>query len=142
MKNSSNGKVIPLYAKLSKAERIRSKSLLLQVLKKGQKIKTSLFGLTYWFHSGGIELGAKSTLFAVSVSKKVSSKAVDRNRLKRVYRHAWQSIKFEIEQQVPSDGLLCVFISVYQNQDSFSFIVQKLKEILPKILVTLPHAKD
>jgi ribonuclease P protein component len=142
MKNSSNGKVIPLYAKLSKAERIKSKSLLLQVLKKGQKIKTSLFGLTYWFHSEGIELGAKSTSFAVSVSKKVSSKAVDRNRLKRVYRHAWQSIKFEIEQQVPSNGLLCVFISVYQNQDSFSLIVQKLKEILPKILVTLPHAKD
>jgi len=142
MKNSSNGKVIPFYAKLSKAERIKSKSLLLQVLKKGQKIKTNLFGLTYWFHSGGIELGAKSTSFSVSVSKKVSSKAVDRNRLKRVYRHAWQSIKFVIEQQLPSNGLLCVFISVYQNQDSFSLIVQKLKEILPKILVTLPHAKD
>lgn len=139
MKNSSNGSHKLYYARLTKAERIKSRSLLITILKKGQKIKSSLFSINYCFQT----ISSKhKTIFAISVPKKVSKKAVERNRIKRIYKHAWQILKPNIESQIPHPFTLCVFITVYQKIiNSIHEILDEFKLIFQKLLLNLPHAE-
>ncbi len=132
MKNISNGKHNLIYARLTKTERIKSKSLLINILKEGQKIKNALFGISYKFQFSDNSL--QKTVFGISVSKKVASKAHERNRIKRVYRHAWQSIKSTIETQIPNHTVLCLLITVYEREFlSIHAIIEKLKFAFEKI---------
>ncbi len=143
MKKSSNGSHKLFYAKLTKTERIKSKSLLTTILKNGQKIKSSFFVITYFFQTISHSSLSSKTIFAISVPKKVSKKAVERNRIKRIFRHAWQSLKNSIELQIPSHLKLCIFISVYQKfLGSIHDIVEELKFCFQKMLLNLPHAEN
>ncbi len=143
MKKSSNGSHKLFYARLTKAERLKSKSLLITILKKGQKIKTSFFAVTYLFQTISHSTLSSKTIFAISVPKKVSKKAVERNRIKRIFRHAWQSFKNSIELQIPSHLKLCIFVSVYQKiLHTIHDIVEELRFCFQKMLLNLPHAEN
>lgn len=141
MKNISNGQGNLLYAKLTKAERIKSRSLLIQILKNGNKIHATFFRINYLFKNHSNQNHTK-TVFGISVPKKITKKAVERNRIKRLFRHAWQAIKSQIEPQISNHFTLCIFITVNQKVLDFHRPFTELKLALQKILLNLPHAEN
>jgi ribonuclease P protein component len=143
MKKTLNGNHHLHYAKLTKAHRIKSKSLLASILKNGIKIKSTNFGIIFFWKASTDSILDVSTKFAISVSKKVSKKAVERNRLKRVYKHAWQLVMPKWEAQVPIGFTLCLFLVIYQRTlNSLENVIQEMETLLQKVFLNLPHAKN
>ncbi len=140
MKNISNGKSNFKYARLTKAERTKSRSLLIEIFKKNQKIKSHTFSLYYVFKSANY---SPRTIFGISIPKKVAPKAFHRNRIKRLFKHAWQSIKTTISLMIPEDIVLCCFVMVHINSCfTFHEIQKELETVFSKLLLNLPHAEN
>lgn len=143
MKNISNGQGNVLYAKLTKAERFKSKSLLIQVLKNGYKIHTTFFRVNFLFKTSSNHHSHTKTILGISIPKKVTKKAVERNRMKRLLKHAWQSIKNEVETQISQRFTLYIFITAYQKfLKSMQDLREELTLAIQKILLNLPHAEN
>lgn len=143
MKNILNGQGKLFYAKLTKAERIKSRSLLLYVIKYGQKYKCTSFGIIYLFvDSSSFSHQKFKTQFSIAVPKKVTKKSSERNRIKRIYRHAWQLIKKNWEDTIPNTLKLCFLITVYNySVNQLDVVVNELQIAFQKILLNLPHAE-
>lgn len=77
---------------------------------------------------------------AVSVSKRIYKRAVDRNRLKRLTREAWRMNKGRLHSAMVQRNTSLVLMLVYTSAEmhDFSFISNKTREVVSKLLLILP----
>lgn len=103
-----------------KNQRITSREFL-EIMKRGKNYHFPLFSLCQ------VSVYEKSC-FAVVASKKVSKKAVIRNRNKRRVREAFKKLL-----KKPFSGALIVFIKKDLSSLSYSSLIEELKVVISKI---------
>lgn len=70
-----------------KSQRLRNNEEVLKTIKKGVNLKTPFFNVKYLENKNNFENNLKNTFkITVVVSKKISKLAVNRNRIKRIFR--------------------------------------------------------
>jgi ribonuclease P protein component len=79
----------------------------------------------------GRENGLEYNRVGLSVSKKYG-KAVQRNRLKRLYREAYRLSKPEL-----SKGFDLIFIPRSSNEPTLDLLLQSLKKLIPQVIKKL-----
>ena len=110
---------------LAKSNRLTKEKDFRRVFRRGKRYETPLFRVYIGEQKESLSSGSR---FGVIVSKKVSKKAVDRNRIKRVIRAA---IKEYIEKTKGNFDIIIVVIRKPERVD-FSGIVNTLFKIFKK----------
>jgi ribonuclease P protein component len=100
-----------------------------QVLKRGKMIHSPLFSLCY-LEKGASEIDLKDRAFAVVASKKVSKKAVIRNKNKRRVRHALKNMTKKLKS-----GIFIVFIKKDLSSVGYQDLSQELGTLLGRVAV-------
>lgn len=125
---------VPFYYSLPKSEKIKSKKLLKQLFEQGKRLKSNQFHLQALWLS---DLHLSSFLFAVAVSKRIFRSAVKRNRVKRVFRHAWQAIKADFTRYVP-DGCAIALMFMAHKEISFHELLIEMRQVIHSFLEQYP----
>lgn len=115
----------------SKEERLCSKKEIDAVFKTGAHIFTFPYKIIYTTTDS-----KQSDLFAkvlISVSKKNFKNAVERNRLKRLFREAYRKNKYILQHQTGNKTLLIAFLYVHSQLLDYQEIEKKIISALNKI---------
>jgi len=111
---------------LPKTNRLKKKKDIDSVFKKGKATREELFNLRWALN------GLKQSRFAVVISKKISKKAVTRNKIRRIIAGAIQEKLPEIKKNV--DAVLLTFSGV-EKKDAGE-IKKTLDAIFKKTKIT------
>lgn len=121
--------------KLGKPYKLCSKKLIQQIFDEGNSLNS------FPFSSRFVLLDKREgTPFQVafSVPKKKVKSAVDRNRIKRLMKEAIRLNKSIIEEKIPADKQLALFL-IYTPREEFSFemLNSKMVKLLNKLTTKL-----
>ena len=97
---------------LPKAERLSGINEVQRVFRQGKRFRVNPFQVIY---VESTEERPEVLRFGISVSKRISKKAVDRNRIKRCTREAYRTSKAEAIQSLTEQGKHIDFFLVYQG---------------------------
>lgn len=117
---------------LPRKYRLRKKKEIELVKKKGKLISTPFFGLLV------LKREKKPTQFAFLVSRRVSSRAVARNRIRRILS---EGVRLNLARVVP--GFRVVFLARKKIlTEETQIVFRKIEEVLTKIGVITPLLKE
>lgn len=125
---------LPLYHPLPKSEKIKSKKLLNILFEQGKRIKYNHFHLQALWSSSPHD---RKFIFAVSVPKRNVRSAVKRNRIKRVFRHAWQALKGDFKRLLPL-GFSLILMFVAYSDISFHELLMEMRHAIQSFLEQYP----
>lgn len=116
----------------SAEERIKSRKVLEAVYEKGEQMVVHPYRLRFMRYE--FESGAP-VQFAVSVPKRNVKSAVKRNKVKRRIREAYRLNKGDLLSQIkdPSQGLALFLIYIGKEDQTYSFLEEKMKMLLKKL---------
>jgi ribonuclease P protein component len=117
---------------LGKDERLRSRKQLEELFATGKKFTVAPFRISW--HISRAE--KPSVQFGVGVSNKNFTRAVDRNRIKRLVREAWRLGKNELKDKVKTgDKQLNVFF-IYTGKEipDYRLVTEKINEVISQLL--------
>jgi ribonuclease P protein component len=119
---------------LGKSERLKSRKQIDLLFETGKKISQFPFRVLYKTEKGNPEIKAGFT-----VSSRSFSRAVDRNRIKRLTREAYRIQKAELKNKILNRGFSLHLFFIYTNRDILSFdeIKSGLKQLLNKLIQAL-----
>ena len=121
-----------------KEERLHGRTTVAEVFAKGKRFQLDPFRIV-WRTRAQDDL--PSIRFGISVSKKISKKAVERNRIKRCNREAFRAVKQSfIEELLAQNKQIDLFL-VYSGSIETSTEVLKEKIILILNRLTATHGK-
>ena len=113
----------------SKSEKLKSQKQIEQLFEKGKAITAFPLKLIYLKTNDENKVG-------VSVSKRIFSRAVDRNRIKRLLREAYRvNKKMLIDNNV--DGYAFMILYLGDNLPEFGAVDRKVKELFNKLFERL-----
>lgn len=114
-----------MHKSLPKNIRLKSQKDISTIFLKGKSVFLYPIKLGYCIHQTHNQ---PNFIFGVSVSKRNFSKAVDRNRIKRLLREAIRINKAEIEQDfiLKNIRLKCMFVFVGKEIPEFALLQQKI----------------
>ena len=123
---------------MGKSERLKSRKQIDQVFKTGKKITLFPFRLLYHAQPGGGDIRAGFT-----VSSKNFSRAVDRNRIKRLSRESYRLQKNELQTLVLKNDYCLHLFFIYTGRElpGYEEISAPLKKLLDKLVKVL-YEKD
>ena len=119
----------------TKDERLCSKIVIEEIFKKGKKLKSFPFVVTYL----GIpseKCGWESQVkIVISVPKRKIKLAVKRNRLKRQIKEAYRLNKGSFYRELKEKNINLALFLIYigKEKENYSFIEQKIKVLLKQI---------
>jgi ribonuclease P protein component len=119
---------------LGKSERLKSRKQIDLLFETGKKISQFPFRVLYKTENGNAAIKA-----AFTVSSRNFSRAVDRNRIKRLTREAYRIQKAELKNKILNRGFSLHLFFIYTNRDILSFdeIKSGLKQLLNKLIQVL-----
>lgn len=118
------------------SERLKSRTALLEVYKRGKSVVVFPYRLNYLPYQFE---GNHLVKIAVAVPKKKVKSAVKRNRLKRQIKEAYRLNKAPLlnASRQKDQGLALFLLYVGSEQQSFSYLEGKLKMALKKVVAAL-----
>ena len=123
--------------KFKKSERLKSHKIIEQMFQR----KGKSFGVyplrLIWIETEGTE-NDSPIQFTQSVPKRAFSKAVDRNRLRRLIREAWRLNKHRLYEKLEGEERQFGFMIIYIAKEPFEFkrIEESVKRIIKKFIKT------
>ena len=124
--------------KLHRKERLRSKKLIDTLFSNGDTLFVYPFKIYYQI----IQNDKTGNQFLVSVSRKKFSKAVQRNRIKRLTREAFRLHKHNLYNSLDKHNKSIIFGLIYVGDTILSFNETEQKIILILQCLTEQHEKD
>ena len=85
---------------LPKVERLSGKSSIQHLFRKGRRFRIDPFSVIWILRTESAEIPVR---FGISVSKKISKKAVERNKIKRQVREAYRTTKQALSEQLTNN---------------------------------------
>lgn len=122
---------------LGKTERLKSRKQIEQLFKEGKTFSVSPLRVYYSFDANLKKEDSASALqFGVGVSTRNFKKAVDRNRIKRLFREAYRLQKNELKEKVVRKKTKLNLFVIYTGRElpAYNFIFEKLTVVLQKIV--------
>ncbi|MEX1189761.1 MAG: ribonuclease P protein component [Bacteroidia bacterium] len=113
--------------KLPKVERLSGKTDIEKLFKQGKRFRLEPFLIVHRLRKTPSETSLR---FGISVSKKISKKAVDRNRIKRQVREAYRTSKQELIDSLSLEKKQIDFFLVYNGEINTNYTLLKEKIIL------------
>jgi len=124
-----------------KEERLSGKKAIADLFDRGQAFTLYPFRVFWKVSDTRMPVPAR---VAVSVSKRLFKKAVDRNRIKRLIKEAWRLNKHTLYKGLDQNNIQLILMLVYTQEDmpGQELITKKVKEVISKLLLILPIAKS
>lgn len=101
---------------LGKHERIKSRELMTHVFEEGESIFSYPFKLVYTPLMADKQ-GTSKLKFGVTVPKRIHGKAVKRNKIKRLVREVYRSVKPELLAAISPDSKGYTLMYIYVSKD-------------------------
>lgn len=121
-----------------KEERLHGRTTVAEVFAKGKRFQLDPYRIVWRTR---VQDDLPSIRFGISVSKKISKKAVERNRIKRCNREAFRAVKQSfIEELLTQNKQIDIFL-VYSGSIETNTEVLKEKIILILNRLTATHGK-
>ncbi len=98
---------------LPKVERLSGKSSIQHLFRKGKRFRIDPFSVIWILRTESAEIPVR---FGISVSKKISKKAVERNKIKRQVREAYRTTKQALSEQLINNEKQIDFFLVYNGE--------------------------
>ena len=98
---------------LPKVERLSGKSSIQHLFRKGRRFRIDPFSVIWILRTESAEIPVR---FGISVSKKISKKAVERNKIKRQVREAYRTTKQALSEQLTNNEKQIDFFLVYNGE--------------------------
>jgi ribonuclease P protein component len=98
---------------LPKVERLSGKSSIQHLFRKGRRFRIDPFSVIWILRTDTPEIPIR---FGISVSKKISKKAVERNKIKRQVREAYRTSKQALSEQLIIKEKQIDFFLVYNGE--------------------------
>lgn len=119
--------------KFTKTERLKSRKLIEQLFKQGQRLKSEPLQVVFWAvdHDGNYPVKA-----GFSVSKRYFKNAVDRNRIKRLMRESYRLNKHKLYEQCTKKHVL-MFIYNSTQLKSYEDIDKTLNDLINQLTIKL-----
>jgi ribonuclease P protein component len=119
---------------LGKSERLKSRKQIDMLFETGRKISQFPFRLLYRTEPGAGQIKAGFT-----VSSRTFSRAVDRNRIKRLGREAYRLQKKDLEALVLKNKTMLYLFFIYTGREiaAMEEVMEKLKQTLTKLIRVL-----
>lgn len=114
---------------LPKVERLHGRSVIAEVFSKGKRFTVAPYRVVWRYRSKDDQ---PSLRFGITVSKKISKKAVDRNRIKRCTREAYRSVKQDFTEILHEQEKQIDFFLVYSG--TINTCTEELREKIILIL--------
>jgi len=119
---------------LSKNERLKSKKSIDRLFEEGKFIGRFPVKMAYIVQE--LPEGEKPSLFSVSVPKKNFKRAVDRNRIKRLFREAYRLNCLSLKEQLLDKDKQLMLMFVYQGKE-----MPKLSDIEKSVVAIIDKLK-
>jgi ribonuclease P protein component len=121
----------------SKKEKLCSRKVITELFENGNAFYSESFRLL-WLKSD--DINPFPALSAISVGKKSFSKAVDRNRIKRLIREAWRLNKHYLYNELEKLNIQIVIMIIYTGDKvpDYNELEQQMQNLIRKFL---PHLK-
>jgi ribonuclease P protein component len=119
---------------LKKSERLKSRKQIDFLFQSGKKITQFPFRLLYRTETGSGEIKA-----GVTVSSKTFSRAVDRNRIKRLLREAYRLRKRELQIAGLQNRITIHLFVIYTGKEILSFteIFAQFSQVMDKLIKSI-----
>lgn len=116
---------------LNKNDRLKSRKLIEQLFKKGDKMHSGYFKAFYLNQTGSVN----SLQLGVGVSGKTFKKAVDRNRIKRLIKESFRLQKNSLKDKLENhQKQLSVFILYTGNEvPAYREVYEKIGALIKKL---------
>lgn len=120
---------------LGKHERLKSRKAIEQLFKEGKKFTVNQFRVFYTIEN------TKCLLLGAGVSTKNFSRAVDRNRIKRLIREAWRLQKNSLLEILEREGkgMHVFIICTSREMPDFSLVKESAGQVIQKLLKLSEH---
>lgn len=114
------------------AEKLKSRKLIDQVFNEGKSVSVNGFTLVYLYTPLSVLYPAQA---GFSVPKKHFTRAVDRNRIKRLMRECYRHQKAGLYQRLVANGSSAAFMFVYKGRSlpDFNITCSSLSQCISKI---------
>lgn len=125
----------------SKKEKLCSRKDILRLFEHGNTFYSDPFRLLWLKSEDTLPFPA---LTGISVGKKSFSKAVDRNRIKRLIRETWRVNKQHLYGQLEQINIQIVIMIIYSGDKipEFSNLNERMQEAIRKFLLHLNTTKE
>ncbi len=119
--------------KFTKAERLKSRILIDKVFKEGKHLSDKEFRIIFLKHKLPVEYPAQ---VLISVPKKKFSKAVDRNRIKRLIREVYRLNKHLLYERLQRVDQQIALAFIYQGSKlpEYHEVENKIKELINRLI--------
>jgi ribonuclease P protein component len=119
---------------LKKSERLKSRKQIDFLFQSGRKITQFPFRLLYRTEPGSGEIKA-----GVTVSSKIFSRAVDRNRIKRLLRETYRQYKNELRITGYKNRISIHLFVIYTGKEILSFteIFAQFRQVMDKLIKSI-----
>jgi ribonuclease P protein component len=117
---------------LGKNERLKSRKLIEQLFREGQRFSVAPFRIFYL----PVKSANASLQFGVGVSTKNFKKAVDRNRVKRLTREAYRLQKIALQEKIKTKNIQLNIFFIYTAKE-----LPEYEEVYKKVAVILKKAE-
>ncbi len=122
---------LPIFRQtFPKEEKLTSKKEIESLFKSGKTLFSFPYKIYFCYADKEEKTNAR---VLITVPKRQFKKAVDRNRIKRLFREAYRRNKFKLDLSTSNKPLLIAFLYVHSEIVSYAETEKKIKLILDKI---------
>lgn len=122
---------------LSSKEKLKSRKSIDRLFKEGKQL--SLFPVKQVYIIHELPQGQRSSLFSVSVPKRNFKKAVDRNKIKRLFREAYRLNCLQLKEELAKQQkqIMIMYIYVGREIPDYHELEQKIITLIERTIKRL-----